>query len=135
MTSIRNLIAIICMTFVSFLAFAQSAERPRITPSEAKNHVGEQVTVCGKVVDTRVNKYGIAGRGKPVIFDLDQPEPNPVFYFVTFGAQPGGAQEAISAYQGKSVCVTGNITVQASVPYIMARDRSKIKPQAEGSNK
>jgi hypothetical protein len=135
MTSIRNLIAIIGITFVSFLAWAQSAAPPRIAPSEAKNHVGEQVTVCGKVVDTKINKYGIAGHGKPVNFDLDQPEPNPVFYFVTFGAQPGGPQEAISAYQGKSLCVTGNITLQASVPFIMARDRSKIKPQADGSNK
>jgi len=133
MKSIRNLMAMIAMTFVSFLTCAQSAAPPRITPSDAKNHVGDQVTVCGKVVDTRVTKYGIAGSGKPVIFDLDQPEPNPVFYFVTFGAASGGPQEAISAYKDKSVCVTGKVAVQASVPFIMARDRSKIKPLAEDS--
>ena len=157
MTTTKKFIAVMGMTFLSFLAYAQStaprtspqdanatpartspqqdanATPPRIKPTDAKNHAGETVTVCGNVVDIKVNKYGIAGHGKPVIFDLDQPEPNPVFYFVTFGEKPGGPQEAISAYKGKSVCVTGKIVLLASVPYIMADDRSKIKPQAEGS--
>ncbi|MGD0599690.1 MAG: hypothetical protein ABR988_07700 [Terriglobales bacterium] len=130
MTIIRTLIVMMFMTVVSALAFAQSAPPPpRITPTEAKSRAGDTVTVCGKVVDTKVSRYGLAGRGKPVTFDLDQPEPNPVFYFVTFGTT--GPEEAIAAYKGKSVCVTGKVTVQAGVPYIMADDRSRIKLQAE----
>src|ERR1022692_2348227 len=119
MTIIRTLIVMMCMTVVSALAFAQSAPLPpRITPTEAKSRAGDTATVCGKVVDTKVGKYGLAGRGKPVSFDLDQPEPNPVFYFVAFGEQPAGPPEAIAAYQGKSVCVTGKITVAEGKPYI-----------------
>jgi hypothetical protein len=130
MTIIRTLIVMMCMTVVSALAFAQSAPPPpRITPTEAKSRAGDTATVCGKVVDTKVSRYGLAGRGKPVTFDLDQPEPNPVFYFVTFGTT--GPEEAIAAYKGKSVCVTGKITVQAGVPYIMAADRAQIKVPAE----
>jgi hypothetical protein len=130
MTIIRTLIVMMCMTVVSALAFAQSAPPPpRITPTEAKSRAGDTVTVCGKVVDTKVSRYGLAGRGKPVTFDLDQPEPNPVFYFVTFGTT--GPEEAIAAYKGKSVCVTGKITMQAGVPYIMAADRAQIKVPAE----
>jgi len=130
MTIIRTLIVMMCMTVVSALAFAQGAPPPpRITPTEAKSRAGDTVTVCGKVVDTKVSRYGLAGRGKPVTFDLDQPEPNPVFYFVTFGTT--GPEEAIAAYKGKSVCVTGKITVQAGVPYIMAADRTQIKVPAE----
>jgi len=130
MTIIRTLIVMMFMTVVSALAFAQSAPPPpRITPTEAKSRAGDTVTVCGKVVDTKVSRYGLAGRGKPVTFDLDQPEPNPVFYFVTFGTT--GPEEAIAAYKGKSVCVTGKITVQAGVPYIMAADRTPIKVPAE----
>jgi hypothetical protein len=144
MTSIRTLIVTICIASLSALAVAQSAASapstpnapsaapPRVTPADAKNHRGDTVTVCGKVVDTKIfSKYGIGGHGKPVIFDIDQPEPNPVFYFVTFGTQPAGPQEAIAAYQGKSVCVTGKINISGSTPYIMADDRSKIKLQAE----
>jgi hypothetical protein len=127
----KTLIVMMCMTGLSTLAFAQSATPPRITAADAKNHNGETVTVCGKVVDTKIPKYGLAGHGKPVTFDLDQPEPNPLFYFVTFGSQSGGAQEAVAAYQGKRVCVTGKINV-TSAPFIMADDRSQIKLQPEG---
>jgi len=77
MTNMNALIVMMCMTGLSPLAFAQSATPPRIAASEAKKHAGETVTVCGKVVDTKIPKYGLAGRGKPVTFDLDQPEPNP----------------------------------------------------------
>ena len=125
----KTLIVMIFMTGLLPLAFAQSAAAPHVNPTDAKNHVGETVVVCGKVVDTKVPKYGLAGHGKPVSFDLDQPEPNPVFYFVTFGTT--GPEEAIAAYKGKSVCVTGKITVQAGVPYIMAADRAQIKVPAE----
>ena len=143
MTSIRTLVVMIWITSLSALAVAQSANDapsapsttsatpPRVAPADAKNHRGEIVTVCGKVVDTKTSKYGIGGHGKPVIFDIDQPEPNPVFYFVTFGTQPAGPPEAIAAYQGKSVCVTGKVTLSGSTPYILADDRSKIKLQAE----
>jgi hypothetical protein len=134
MTNMNALIVMMCMTGLSPLAFAQSATPPRIAASEAKKHAGETVTVCGKVVDTKIPKYGLAGRGKPVTFDLDQPEPKPVFFFVAFGSHEGGPKEAVAAYQGKRVCVTGKIetTAEPALPFIMAADRSQIKPQAEG---
>ena len=134
MTNMRTLIVMMCLTGLSPLAFAQSATPPRIAASEAKKHAGETVTVCGKVVDTKIPKYGLAGRGKPVTFDLDQPEPKPVFFFVAFGSHEGGPKEAVAAYQGKRVCVTGKIetTAEPAVPFIMAADRSQIEPQAEG---
>ncbi len=132
MTTGKTLIFTMCITGLLSLASAQSATPPRITSADAKNHTGETVTVCGKVVDTKISKYALAGRGKPVNFDLDQPEPNPVFFFVTFGSQSGAnPEEAQAAYQGKSVCVTGKIAVAGGLPYIMAADRSHIKIHAE----
>jgi len=98
--------------------------RPRITLARPQWYAGRWST-------PKTSRYGIAGRGKPVTFDLDQPERNPVFYFVTFGAQPGGPEEALAAYKDKRVCVTGKIRTQAGVPFIMADDRSLIKLQAE----
>lgn len=128
----RPLIVTILMTGLLSFAFAQSAPPAHITPADSKNHLGETAVVCGKVVDAKVLKYGIAGHGKPVSFFLDQPEANPMFYFIAFGAQPGGPQEVIAAYQGKNVCVTGKISEAASGgPFIMAADRSQIKTQPE----
>lgn len=134
MSIIRTLIVMICMTCLAPLAFAQGATPPRITPADAKNHRDEVVTVCGKVVDAKVPKYGLAGHGKPVSFYIDQPEATSEFLFVTFGTQAGGADEAVAAYQGKNVCVTGKISVSAAggPPFIMQPDRTQIKPQAEG---
>lgn len=118
---------------LSAFTLAQGAAPANVAPADAKNHVGETVTICGKVVDAKINKYGIPDHGKPVMFDLDQPEPDPVFYFVTFGTKDGGPDEAIAAYKGKSVCVTGKITLASGKPYIMAADRTTIKVKAESS--
>ena len=97
MRTIRAVVVMTCMAGLCTPGFGQSAPSappappaqaaksagpPRITTAEAKNHIGDTVTVCGKVVDNqKVPKYGIAGHGKPVSLDLDQPEPNPIFFF------------------------------------------------------
>jgi hypothetical protein len=131
MTNSKPLIAIMCIAGLLPLAAAQTATPPRITSAEVKNHAGETVIVCGKVVDSRISRYGLAGHGKPVTFYLDEPEPHPAFSFVTFGSDSGtNPEEAQGAYQGKRVCVTGKITM-AAVPYIMAADRSQIKVQPD----
>jgi hypothetical protein len=127
MKMMKSWIAAIGMMGLLPLALAEGPVAPPLTSADAKGHIGETVSVCGKVVDIKVGKYGLVGRGKVVTFDLDQPEPNPVFYFVTFGSKEGGPQEAVSAYQGKSVCVTGKITETGGVPFIMAADRTQIK--------
>jgi hypothetical protein len=106
---------------------AASAPAPQVTPADAKNHVGQTVTVCGKVVDTQVNKYGIGGRGKPVLFFIDQPDATAQFYFVAFGTKEGGPDEAIAAYNGKNVCVTGKVATASGRPYIGVPDRSAVK--------
>jgi hypothetical protein len=128
----KILICIVCTMGLSALTFAQDKKPLHINPIDAKSHIGQEVTVCGKVVDTKVPKYGIAGHGKPVSFDLDQPAPNPVFFFVAFGEQPAGPKEVVDAYNGKRVCVTGKVEAQAGgVPFILATDRSQIKPEPE----
>lgn len=144
MTTIRTCIMMMCMAALVGFCFAEDTAPKRISPADAKNHIGENVTVCGKVVDAKnFGKYGIAGHGKPVSLYLDQPEQNPVFYFVTFGTE---TEEVVSAYQGKNVCVTGKITEKPSragtpadssssgkfperpsQPFIMAADRDQIK--------
>jgi len=130
----KTLIALACLAVFPALGIAQNTPAatppPRVAPADAKNHIGDMATVCGKVVDTKVPKYGIAGHGKPVSFDLDQAEPNPIFYFVAFSPPPAGPEEVVAAYKDKRVCVTGKIThaPAGGPPFIMAADRSQIKP-------
>lgn len=125
----KFLIALVCAFGSCAFALAQGAAPAavHVSPADAKSHVGESAIVCGKVVDTKINKYGIAGHGKPVLFYFDQPEASAIFYFATFGTEKGGPDEAVAAYTGKSLCVTGKITSSSGVPYIMVTDRSTIK--------
>lgn len=131
MPPMKTLVLLGCLVGLLPSMFAQTKAPQSISAAEAKNHIDQMATVCGKVVDSKIPKYGIAGYGKPVTFDLDQPAPNPVFYFVAFGAKPGGPQEVVAAYQGKRVCVTGKIDGSPTGPFILAADRSQIKPQPE----
>lgn len=132
MTTLRISVVTLFLTCLSAFALAQSTPPPpRVAPADAKNHMDEMVVVCGKVVDNKVSKYGLAGRGKPVTFDIDQPDPNPVFFFVAFGTKPAGPEEVIAAYQGKNVCVTGKITEASGVPYIMVAERTQVKLQGD----
>lgn len=140
----KTVIVVICMAGLLPLAFAGDTTLPRVAPADTRNHDGETAIVCGKVVGADVRKNAIGGYGFPVSFDLDQPEPNPVFYFIAFGAQPARPQEdaekllklaeaAVAAYMGKTLCVTGKITTAPSggPPFILAAHRSQIKVQPE----
>lgn len=126
-------IAISCVIGFAAIAVGQNPPEPkRVEPADAKNHVGETVVVCGKVVDNNIGKYGIAGHGKPVLFDLDEPQPNPIFYFVAFATPPQEPNDIVNTYQGKRVCVTGKVASASTGPYIMATDRSQIKVDSSG---
>jgi hypothetical protein len=127
----KMLIMTICLAGLLPVALAQDAASKHLTAADAKGHIGETATVCGKVVDSKVSKYGIAGHGKPVSLDMEQPEPNPPFYFVVFATNPTPVHEVIDAYKGKNVCVTGKITTvpAGGPPFIMAADRSQVKEQ------
>jgi hypothetical protein len=132
----KLLIALLTCMACMGLASAQDASQaqsapPQVSPADAKNHIGQSITVCGKVVDTKIEKYGIAGRGKPVLFYVDQPQTNPVFYFVAFGSKAGGPDEVIATYNGKNVCATGKVAAAGGNPYIMSADdhsNLKVKP-------
>ena len=128
MTSFRIALVTFCATALAALALAENNTPPQISPNDAKNYIGQTATVCGKVVDTKVPKYGIAGHGKPVSLFLNQPEADAVFYFVAFGSKPDDPQEVVTTYGGKRVCVTGQVNQVSGKTFIMASDRSQIKP-------
>ena len=127
----KTILLVVCFTALLPLAAAQSKAPKKITAAEAKDHLNESVTVCGKAVDSKISRYAIADHGKPVSVDLDQPQPNPVFYFVTFGADPHKPGEVAAKYVGKNVCVTGTVSEGGGPPFIMAKEASQIKLTAD----
>lgn len=103
--------------------FTQEAKP--ITAWEAKDHIGESATVCGKVVGTR---YLPSRPGSPTFLNLDQTDPNPIFAIVIWGSDRstkfGSADEA---YKDTTLCVSGTISSSSGVPEIVARNPEQIK--------
>ena len=96
------------------------------TATEAKAHIGEQATVCGKVVSTR---WAESSHGSPTFLNFDQPYPDQVFTLVIWGTDRSKFGEPETTYRGKRICVTGKISSFKGVPEVAATEPSQIKSQ------
>src|ERR1700761_5600971 len=92
------------------------------TYAEVGKHVGTTGTVCGNVADSTVSKYGVGGRGKPISFQMDKPEPDTPFFFVAWAAKDADIETFRGTYKDKKVCVTGKIGNFNGIPYILTTD-------------
>jgi len=79
----------------------------KLTPAEAKEHIGDNATVCGAVVSTR---YASSSKGEPTFLNLDKPYPNQIFTVVIWGTNRSKFKTPEEDYKDKKVCVTGRIT-------------------------
>jgi hypothetical protein len=102
------------------------AQTQKITAAEAKNHIGDRVTVCGKVASTH---YAKNSKGEPTFLNLDEPYPKEVFTILIWGPDRGKFGTPESEYRGLRVCVTGKITTYRGVPEIVAGEREQIEIQ------
>jgi|SRR5215470_14336365 len=107
------------------LAGASSAdESRRLHAKEAKEHVGEVAAVCGVVVSAN---YSARTKGQPTFLNLDEPYPTPVFTIVIWGTDRAKFGEPERTYQGKKICVTGQIKSYRGSPQIVATTPGQIR--------
>ena len=118
------------LQIIAFTLFALPLARAQksLTAGEAKNHVGEPGTVCGKVVSTR---YAESSRGRPTFLNFDQPYPNETFTIVIWGNDRSKFSDPETVYRGKHICVTGKISEYKGVPEIVANAPSQVKVQGQ----
>jgi hypothetical protein len=90
---------------------------------EAKDHVGESRTVCGKVVSTR---YASGSKGQPTFLNLDEPYPKEVFKILIWGSHRAKFGAPETKYKDARVCVTGKITSHREKPEIIATEPDRI---------
>jgi DNA/RNA endonuclease YhcR with UshA esterase domain len=91
--------------------------------TEAKDHVGQEATVCGKVVSTR---YLASARGTPTFLNFEKPYPDHVFTAVIWGRNRGEFGEPERKYKDKEICVTGTIERYRGKPQIEAKSSKDI---------
>ena len=70
--------AIVVALLWAAIAYAQGP----ISATDAKNHVGEKATVCGRVASAR---YAMKSSGSPTFIDLDRAYPPQIFTIVIWG--------------------------------------------------
>jgi len=115
-----------CVALLPCDVIAQSPQVKRLTAAEAKDHISEQPTVCGRVASTR---YAATTRGKPTFLNLDKPYPSQVFTVLIWGENRAKFGAPEEQYRGKQICVTGTITEYRKAPEIVVSDPQSIEVQ------
>ena len=89
---------------------------PTLTAAEAAQHVGENRTVCGQIVNTHTAD---TSHGTPTFFDIDQPWPNQVFDLVVWGDKK---PDIGNFPKSGKVCASGKIQLYRGHPEIFLED-------------
>ena len=106
------------------LLFVGSLWAKEYSSYEAKQHVGESATVCGKIVS---GYYASSSSGQPTFLNMDKAYPNQVFTVVIWGESRHRFNSPESQYKNQSVCVSGDIESYKGVPQITVSRVSQIK--------
>lgn len=123
-----NLLAVACLIVLGSVVSTGRLGGQTIGAAQAKNHLGETATVCGKVVSAH---YAASSRGRPTFLNLDEPYPHQVFTIVIWGADRAKFDKPEETDEGKSICVTGRIKDYRGVPEVVASEPSQIKSQSK----
>jgi hypothetical protein len=111
--------AVACIPFL--LLLASIGQGQTLTTAQAKAHLGESATVCGKVAG---EKTATSSRGDPTFINLDAAYPNQVFTILVWGDDRKNVGEL--PHVGSRVCVTGMIQDYKGVPEIVVRSKAQL---------
>ena len=96
--------ALCSLLLIGLLAPFGQAEQ-KLSPSEAKQHIGEHATVCGAVASARFAQQSC---GKPTFLNLDKPYPNQIFTVLIWGDDRAKFGTPESKYMNKKIFVSGD---------------------------
>ncbi len=110
------LIAFICM---SFAAFSQET----ITASQAKDFVGKEVFLTGKVAGSRLFQRTT---GDMLLLNIDKPHPSNDITVVIEGEVISKGKFTEAALQGKSIKVKGIVSIYKEKPQIKLENEANL---------
>ena len=87
----------------SLLLLVSIGHAQTLTAAQAKNHAGENATVCGTISDKHVAAHS---QGTPTFIDLEKPYPNEPFTVLVWARDKASVGRLPSTGQ---ICVTGPI--------------------------
>jgi hypothetical protein len=108
-------LAVIAAFLSSLIAHGQV-----LTTAEAKNHVGENATVCGTIASQTT---ATGSHGTPTFINLDQPYPHQVFTVLIWGSDKAAVG---TIPETGRVCAKGPITLYRGVPEIIVHKSADL---------
>jgi hypothetical protein len=106
---------------VTLLIWAAIGQAQSLTTAQAKSHVGENATVCGKVAGERT---ATSSKGEPTFINLDSAYPNQVFTILVWGDDRKIVGELPQV--GSHVCAKGMISDYHGVPEIVVKSSAEF---------
>lgn len=102
---------------------ASSATTDKITPDQARAHVGKRATVCGVVASAN---FATRSRRQPTFLNLDKPYPDHIFTAVIWIEDRPKFGTPETEMKGKRICVSGLVEQYQGRPQIILRERSQL---------
>jgi DNA/RNA endonuclease YhcR with UshA esterase domain len=116
----------LAVALAALLTTVVPAEKKTITAAEARTHLGEDVTVCGRVVSVRKANAPRAGASWQIYLDQDTP---PVFALIASANLVDNPffVTADSRFSGKDVCADGKVMEHSGLAYIRLTQPRQIR--------
>jgi endonuclease G len=103
----------------------KSFGKGKINTLQAKDYIGKETCVCGKVVST---KFSENGKTNPTYINLDKKYPEQVFTVMIFGQDRNNfSYKPEDFLQGKTICVKGKVGEFKGTPQIIANKEKQIE--------
>src|ERR1700751_1726958 len=102
------------------------AQTAHLNAAEAKSHMGETATVCGRVASAH---FAEKTKGLPTFMNLDMPYPKQIFTMVIWGTDRPKFGNPERTYGDKNICVSGKITSHREIPEIVINTPAQIRIQ------
>ncbi|HOU46632.1 MAG TPA: DNA/RNA non-specific endonuclease [Chitinophagales bacterium] len=97
----------------------------KISAYQAKDFIGKETCVCGKVVST---KFVDNGKSNPTYINLDKKYPDQVFTLMIFGQDRANfSYQPEDFLKGKTICVKGRVEEYKGSPQIIANKEKQLE--------
>jgi hypothetical protein len=117
----------ITMLFTVFLLSAAVFGQLVIKPEDAAKHIGEKVTVCGKIYG---GKFLENAKKQPTLLNMGDKHPNQPFTIVIWGDLRSKLNyKPEERYDNQWVCVTGTVVLYKEKPQIEVAEEGQLKLQ------
>ena len=110
-------------TLVSLFCIVSARAQTSIKLDEVSKHIGDSVTVCGKVADMR---YFENSNNKPTLINMGAKHPNGLLTLVIWEKTRALFNGKVEDLMDKEICVTGRIILYKEKPEIIIEQPGQV---------